>query len=119
MIAVKSHALVGADDRPYQSRTKGLWGGHRGTRAYGRLDCPAALRAIARGGLVEHRVRSVDQGLHRSFTAVSREASYGRRLSTVFAASVSAGSVHTLPPLMLRSTRSNPIVPCSTYSAFV
>ena len=30
----------------------GTLGGHRGTRIYGRLDCPAALRAIARGGYV-------------------------------------------------------------------
>ena len=34
----------------------GTLGGHRGTRIYGRLDCPAALRAIARGGYVSHRV---------------------------------------------------------------
>jgi methylphosphotriester-DNA--protein-cysteine methyltransferase len=34
----------------------GTLGGHRGTRLYGRLDCPAALRAIARGGYVNQRV---------------------------------------------------------------
>jgi methylphosphotriester-DNA--protein-cysteine methyltransferase len=34
----------------------GTLGGHRGTRIYGRLDCPAALRAIARGGYVSQRV---------------------------------------------------------------
>ena len=33
-----------------------MLGGHRGTRIYGRLDCPAALRAIARGGYVAQRV---------------------------------------------------------------
>jgi len=27
-----------------------------GARIYGRLDCPAARRAIARGGYVRHRV---------------------------------------------------------------
>jgi methylphosphotriester-DNA--protein-cysteine methyltransferase len=31
-------------------------GGHRRSRIYGRLDCPAALRAIARGGYVAQRV---------------------------------------------------------------
>jgi methylphosphotriester-DNA--protein-cysteine methyltransferase len=36
-------------------------GGHRGTRIYGRLDCPAALRAIARGGYVRHRVLFRDE----------------------------------------------------------
>ena len=35
---------------------RGTLGGHRGTRIYGRLDCPSALRAIARGGYVKHRV---------------------------------------------------------------
>jgi methylphosphotriester-DNA--protein-cysteine methyltransferase len=34
----------------------GTLGGHRGTRIFGRLDCPAALRAIERGGYVRHRV---------------------------------------------------------------
>ena len=34
----------------------GTLGGHSGTRIYGRLDCPAALRAIARGGYVQYRV---------------------------------------------------------------
>jgi methylphosphotriester-DNA--protein-cysteine methyltransferase len=31
-------------------------GGHRHSRIYGRLDCPSALRAIARGGYVAQRV---------------------------------------------------------------
>ena len=47
---------LGADGRPYESRRKGTLGGHRRTRVYGRLDCPAALRAIARGGYVANRV---------------------------------------------------------------
>lgn len=53
--------LLGADGRPYQSPVKGQWGGHRGSRIYGRLDCPAALRAIARGGYVRHRVFFADE----------------------------------------------------------
>lgn len=36
-------------------------GGHRGTRIYGRLDCPSALRAIAKGGYVKCRVFFVDE----------------------------------------------------------
>lgn len=48
--------LLGPDGKPYASRRPGTLGGHRGTRIYGRLDCPAALRAIARGGYVAHRV---------------------------------------------------------------
>ncbi|WP_241757768.1 Ada metal-binding domain-containing protein [Myxococcus landrumensis] len=34
----------------------GSLGGHRAGRLYGRLDCRAALQAIARGGYVKHRV---------------------------------------------------------------
>ena len=37
-------------------RKRGTVGGHRGTRIYGRLDCPSALRAIAIGGYVRYRV---------------------------------------------------------------
>jgi len=59
--AEKTYTLLGADDRRYQSLSKGLWGGHRGTKIYGRLDCPAALRAIARGGYVKHRVFFADE----------------------------------------------------------
>jgi methylphosphotriester-DNA--protein-cysteine methyltransferase len=42
-------------------RTRGTLGGHRKTRIYGRLDCPSALRAIARGGYVKHRVFFADE----------------------------------------------------------
>jgi methylphosphotriester-DNA--protein-cysteine methyltransferase len=48
--------LVGADGKVYASERCGTLGGHRRTRIYGRLDCPVALRAIARGGYVAHRV---------------------------------------------------------------
>jgi hypothetical protein len=39
----------------------GRLGGHRCNRIYGRLDCPAALRAIARGGYVVRRVFFADE----------------------------------------------------------
>jgi methylphosphotriester-DNA--protein-cysteine methyltransferase len=48
--------LVGADGEKYQSTAPGALGGHSGTRIYGRLDCSAALRAIARGGYLPQRV---------------------------------------------------------------
>lgn len=54
--AAETYTLCGADGRFYQSAVKGQWGGHRGIRIYGRLDCPSALRAIARGGYTRHRV---------------------------------------------------------------
>ena len=55
-MADKTFTLIGRDGKPYASVVPGMLGGHRGRRLYGRLDCPAALRAIARGGYVMHRV---------------------------------------------------------------
>jgi methylphosphotriester-DNA--protein-cysteine methyltransferase len=52
----RTWTLVGADGRQYESAVRGSLGGHRKSRVYGRLNCPAALRAIARGGYVAHRV---------------------------------------------------------------
>lgn len=57
----KAYTLRGADGKPYLSAARGQWGGHRGTKIYGRLDCPAALRAIARGGYVRQRVFFADE----------------------------------------------------------
>jgi hypothetical protein len=57
----RTYALLGADGRPCQSAGKGQWGGHCGTRIYGRLDCPAALRAIARGRYARYRVFFADE----------------------------------------------------------
>ncbi len=45
----------------YDSPTPGTLGGHRRSRIYGRLDCPSALRAIASGGYVAHRVFFADE----------------------------------------------------------
>lgn len=53
------YILLGPDG-PYRSTMRGRLGGNRRGRIYGRLDCPAALRAIARGGYVPHRVFFAD-----------------------------------------------------------
>jgi methylphosphotriester-DNA--protein-cysteine methyltransferase len=50
------YVLIGRDGRRHASRRKGRFGGHRKTKIYGRLDCRAALAAIARGGYVRQRV---------------------------------------------------------------
>lgn len=52
----RSWQLIGADGKPYCSAVAGALGGHRQGRIYGRLDCAAALRALARGGYVAQRV---------------------------------------------------------------
>jgi hypothetical protein len=59
--APRVYTLLGADRRPYPSAVPGQFGGHRKSRIYGRLDCPSARRAIARGGYVAHRVFFADE----------------------------------------------------------
>lgn len=54
------YTLIGADGRPYLSDSPGTVGGHHRSKIYGRLDCPSALRAIAAGGYVSHRVFFAD-----------------------------------------------------------
>ncbi|MEA2429870.1 MAG: AraC family transcriptional regulator [Thermoleophilaceae bacterium] len=56
-----AYTLIGADGAPYTSATPGALGGHRRNRGYGRLDCPTALRWIARGHYVRHRVFFADE----------------------------------------------------------
>lgn len=60
------YRLTGADGRAYHSALPGSLGGHRRTRIYRRLDCPSALRAIARGGYVTHRVFFADATVARA-----------------------------------------------------
>lgn len=57
----KTFTLLGADGKPYSSTMHGAVGGHRGGKLYGRLDCRAALQAIARGGYVKYRVFFADE----------------------------------------------------------
>ena len=53
---MKTYTLLDRDGRPYESATPATLGGYRRNKIYGRLDCPSALRAIARGKYVDHRV---------------------------------------------------------------
>ena len=55
------YALLDGRGEAYLSATPGAWGGHRGSRIYGRLDCRSALRALARGGYARHRVFFADE----------------------------------------------------------
>jgi methylphosphotriester-DNA--protein-cysteine methyltransferase len=50
------YTLLDDTGRRYRSVVPGTLGGHRRGRLYGRLDCPAARRAIAAGGYVANRV---------------------------------------------------------------
>ena len=57
----KTYTLVGGDGQPYASARPGTLGGHRRTKGYGRLDCPTALRWIAKGYYATHRVFFADE----------------------------------------------------------
>jgi methylphosphotriester-DNA--protein-cysteine methyltransferase len=57
----RTFTLLDATGREFESEHPGALGGHRLTRIYGRLDCPAARRAIRRGGYVAHRVFFADE----------------------------------------------------------
>jgi hypothetical protein len=59
----KTFTLVGRNGKPYPSMVPGTLGGHRGGKLYGRLDCRAALQAIARGGYVKYRVFFADEAM--------------------------------------------------------
>jgi len=56
-----TYRLVGPDHEVVESAVPGTLGGHRGSRIYGRLDCPSALRWIARGHYVKSRVFFADE----------------------------------------------------------
>jgi hypothetical protein len=64
--SAKVYTLIGADGLPYQSAVPGALGGHRRGKLYGRLNCPSALRAIARGGYVGQRVFFADEATARA-----------------------------------------------------
>jgi hypothetical protein len=51
-----TYTLIGRDGLPFESETPGTLGGHRRNQVYGRLDCAGALRWIAQGHYVRHRV---------------------------------------------------------------
>ena len=57
----KVYHLIGADGKPYDSTEPGTLGGHKGLKIYGRLDCPSALRYIAKGQYVKYRVFFKDE----------------------------------------------------------
>jgi Metal binding domain of Ada len=66
----RTHILIDADGKAYPSPTKGTIGDHKGSKIFGRLDCPSALRAIKQGGYVRHRVFFADR-------ATATKAGYG------------------------------------------
>ena len=61
MTEKKIYHLIDANGKTYESDTPGTFGGHRKLKIYGRLDCPSALRYIAKGQYVQYRVFFKDE----------------------------------------------------------
>ena len=61
MDATKTYKLVDENGKSYISQTPGTIGGYKKRKIYGRLDCPSALRHIAKGEYVKHRVFFADE----------------------------------------------------------
>ncbi len=57
---MKVYRLIGSDGLQVSSEVPGTLGGHRKSKVYGRLDCPGALRWIAKGHYVKQRVFFAD-----------------------------------------------------------
>ena len=57
----KKYHLIDSNGKTYASDTPGTLGGHCKLKIYGRLDCPSALRYIAKGQYVKYRVFFKDE----------------------------------------------------------
>jgi methylphosphotriester-DNA--protein-cysteine methyltransferase len=58
---MKRYRLIDARGEEYESAVPGTLGGHRRLKIYGRLDCPNALRWLARRKYAKHRVFFADK----------------------------------------------------------
>lgn len=61
---MKLYKLIDKDGKEYLSPEKGQYGGHTGTKVYGRMDCSAAMRALKgplRNVYIQHRVFFKDE----------------------------------------------------------
>lgn len=63
---MKTYTLLNTHRKPYRSLRPGALGGNRASRIYGRLDCPAALRALDNRGYVDNRVFFADEPTARA-----------------------------------------------------
>jgi hypothetical protein len=60
-IVATQYKLIGPDGKQSLSETRGTLGGHKRNKIYGRLDCPSALRWLAKGHIVRWRVFFADE----------------------------------------------------------
>jgi len=62
----KLYHLLDSQNRPYDDSQKGRFGGHKGSKIYGRLDCASAQRWIAKGHYLHQRVFFKDEATARA-----------------------------------------------------
>lgn len=55
------YKLLDENGKEYLSEEKGLLGGNKSLKIYGRLNCPSALKWIAKGYYVKNRVFFKDE----------------------------------------------------------
>ena len=55
------YKLLDENGKQYLSEEKGKFGGNKALKIYGHLDCPSALRWIAKGYYVKNRVFFKDE----------------------------------------------------------
>ena len=58
---MKRWKVLDAHGKFVLSRKPGQFGGHKRSKIYGLLNCPAALRALSKGGYVKARVFFIDE----------------------------------------------------------
>ncbi len=63
---MKRYTLMNEKGEFYQSVVPGTFGGHRKRKVYGRLDCPSALRWIAKGHYRQHRVFFANEAIAKA-----------------------------------------------------
>ena len=52
----KQYKLLDKSGKIYPSKEKGTVGGHKGSKIYGKLNCPSALTYITKGQYISQRV---------------------------------------------------------------
>ncbi|MBY0449608.1 MAG: metal-binding protein [Cyanobacteria bacterium] len=61
MIPLKLYRLLNGRGETVLSTIPGQYGGHRGRKIYGQLNCPSAIRWIQKGHYVKQRVFFLDE----------------------------------------------------------
>lgn len=116
----KTFTLLGSDGKPHSSLSRGTLGGHRGRKLYGRLDCRAALQAIARGGYVKHRVFFADEaaaiaaGYRPCAVCMPREYAAWKKAQPAKTTNGALTQARSMSALLSKSTSADGLIPPDT-----